>query len=205
MENFDYKPNSHKVKNEQASDSEEKRVSKVVSGNVKVKKKSEAAKLGDTLKDGLKDAKTYLVKDVLIPSAKKLFVDLVKNGADILAYGSAKPSSGRNIVDKVSFREAASRYWDGGRRADEPQRSSRFDYDEIKFDSRGDAERVLDALDDMIATYGYARVSDIYDCIGVSCDYTYNNYGWEHLGSARVVGTRDGFVLDLPRVIPLRR
>lgn len=201
MENFDYKPNSHKVKNEQTNNSEEKRVSKVVSGGVKAKKKSEAAKLGDTLKDGLKDAKTYLVKDVLIPSAKKLFVDLVKNGADILAYGSAKPSGGRNVVDKVSY----SRYWDKGVRTEEPRARSRFDYDEILFNSRGDAEMVLDSLDNLIATYGHARVSDLYDLVDISCDYTYQNYGWENLGTARVVGTRDGFVLDMPRAVVIRR
>lgn len=200
METFDYKPNSQRSKMEQAAKQEERKVSKVVNGPVKTKKKSDAAKLGDSLKDGIKEAKTYLIKDVLIPSAKKLFVDLVKNGADIIAYGSAKPSSGRPTVDKLSY--ASNRYWSGqGTQADIRSRS-RFDYDEIVFNNRGDAELVLDSLDNIIGTYGFARVSDLYELADLSCDYTYQNYGWDNLGTARVVMTRDGYVLDLPRAIP---
>ena len=201
MDTFDYKPNSHKAKAEQETATEKKRAEKVVRGNVEVKKKGETAKLGDTLKDGFKDAKEYLVKDVLIPSAKDLIVDMVTKGINILVRGSAAPSGKRPIVDKVSY----SKYWDKGSYREEPRARSRFDYDEIKFESRGDAELVLDRLDDLIDTYGHARVADLYDFVGVSCDYTYQNYGWFNLGTARVVATRDGYVLDMPRVEVIRR
>lgn len=203
MSTFDYQPNSHTAKAaRQEAATENKRVEKVVKGNVKTKKKSEAAKLGTTLKDGLKDAGAYIVKDVLIPAGKKLFVEMVNSGANILAYGSAKQSTSRSVVDKVSFRK----YWDEpGRRTEEPRARSRFDYDEITFDDKNDALAVLDGLDDLIATYGFARVSDLYQLVGKSCEYTCEYYGWDNLASARVVGTSEGYVLDMPRVIPNRR
>jgi hypothetical protein len=202
MDTFDYKPNSYKSKDEQANTTETKRVEKVVKGNVTTKKKSETAKLGDTLKDGLKDAKEYLVKDVLVPSAKDLIVDLVTKGINILVRGSAAPGNRRTIVDKVSYNN---KYWGKSDYREEARPRARLDYDEIEFKQRAEAEMVLDQLDNLIDTYGHARVADLYDLVGVSCDYTYQNYGWTNLGTARVVATRDGYVLDLPRVTPIRR
>ena len=203
MDTINYQPNSHKAKAEQQeSAGENRRVEKVVKGNVKTKKKSEAAKLGATLKDGFKDAAGYILKDVLIPSAKKLFVEMVNSGANILAYGSAKQSERRSPVDKVSFRK----YWDEpSRRVEEPRSQSRFDFDEIAFTDKADAMAVLDGLDDILAQYGFVRVSDIYALIGKSCEYTCEYYGWDNLSTARVVGTSEGYVLDMPRVIPYRR
>lgn len=203
MDTFNYQPNSYKAKAEQQERAaDNKRVEKVVKGNVKTKKKSEAAKLGNTLKGGLKDAASYIVKDVLIPSGKKLFVEMVNSGANILAYGSAKQSDRRpSVVDKVSFRK----YWDEpSRRVDDHRSQSRFDYDEMTFTDKNDALAVIDGLDDMIATYGFAKVSDLYALVGKSCEYTCEYYGWDNLSTARVVGTSEGYVLDMPRVIPYR-
>lgn len=203
MDTFDYKPNSHRAKVEQQEKAAEpKRADKVVTGNVKTKKKSGAAKIGSTLKEGFKDAVSYSVENVLIPSAKNLIVDMVTKGINILVRGSAEPSRSRSTVDKVSFRK----YWDEPtRRADEPKARTRFDYDEITFEYKNDALAVLEGLDDIIATYGFAKVSDIYTLIGKTCEYTCEYYGWDNLSTARVVGTSEGYVLDMPRVIPYRR
>ena len=78
------------------------------------------------------------------------------------------------------------------------------DYDDILFDTRGDAEAVLDAMNDIISQYGTVSVSDFYDLARVPNDnFTMNRYGWTNIGGATAVRVRDGYILKLPRAIPL--
>ena len=54
-------------------------------------------------------------------------------------------------------------------------------YDDILFDTRGDAEAVLDAMNDIISQYGTVSVSDFYDLARVPNDnFTMNRYGGVH-------------------------
>ena len=46
---------------------------------------------------------------------------------------------------------------------------------------------------------------DLYDLVGVSGDFTANNFGWTDLRSARVVRSREGFILDFPESEPLEK
>ena len=79
MEN--YKPNSHKSKEEQKKTSEKKKLDKVISGTAKVKKKSKTGKFADMfISEDARNVKSYIVSDVLIPAAKKLISDIVKDG-----------------------------------------------------------------------------------------------------------------------------
>lgn len=200
METYNYESNSHKSKQgESRAPAEQKRVEKVVKGSVTKKKKTVGSKIADDVA-GVTD---YLKKDVLIPSAKKLIVDLVKNGIDMLAYGSIDRRGDRSVVDRVSYDKRYVRSDD--RYPSVPQTRARFDYDQIEFRSRDDAEKVLTRMDEVIETYGHVRVSDLYDLMGMTCDYTCNDYGWTNLSTARVVRTRDGYVLDMPRIAPIRR
>lgn len=54
------------------------------------------------------------------------------------------------------------------------------------------------ALSDLIKTYGFAYVSDLYDIVNISNEYENTKYGWYDLTSASIKDTRDGYVLDLP-------
>ena len=200
MDSLDYKPNSHRSKIDQKSGSKERpQLEKIVKGPVKTKKKGPGAAILDTLKS----VGRYLYDDVVVPSVKKLFVDFVKNGAETIAWGSDGRERGRSVVDRVSY-DSFSKAPRQIRPSDSSR--SRFDFDSIVIDSRGEAEMVLNRLDEVIATYGHARVSDLYDLLGISCDYTYNDYGWTNLSTARVVPVRGGgFGFELPRVLPLHR
>lgn len=200
MEAFNYEANSHRSKQgEPKAPTEGKRVEKVVSGAVTRKKKT----VGSKIAEDVTNVKTYLLKDVLIPSAKKLIVDLVKDGIEMLAYGSSGRRGERSIVDRVSYDKRYIR--DDDRYRSAPTTRARFDYDQIEFRSKDDADKVLTRLDEVIETYGHARVSDLYDLMGMSCDYTCNDYGWTNLSTAKPIRTRDGYVLDMPRAMPIRR
>lgn len=208
MDTFDYRSNSHKSKAEQETKPKEReKLEKVVTGTVTIKQKSGFAKFFDSFfGDSLKNVGSYLRDDVFIPAAKRTIVDLVNNGIEGVVYGSRGRDPRRSPVDKVSYNEP---YYDyrSSRYPQEPVRNvARFDYDMLSCRSRGDAEMVLTRLDEVIATYGQVRVSDLYDLLGVSCDYTYNDYGWTNLSTARVVPLRGGgYGFDLPRANPLHR
>jgi hypothetical protein len=203
MDTFDYTSNSHRSKIDQDKKPEErKKLEKVVKGTVTTKKKSGVFKLADSIfADNAKNVGSYLKDEVFIPSAKKLLVDLIKNGAETLFYGSVDRSRRGSVVDRVSYDS-----FSNSRRYEEPRQRVAFDYDQICINDRGEAEMVLARLDEVIDTYGWARVSDLYDLIGVTCDYTCNNYGWNNLSTARVVLARGGgYKFDLPRALPIHR
>ena len=141
--------------------------------------------------------KSYILVDVLIPSAKKAISDIIKNGIDMLLYGSTGRSRD-SIAGKISY----SGYYNGDRRQlSNTQGRTRYSYDDIFFDTRGEAEEVLSRMDELIEMYGLVRVADLYDLVGITGDYTDNKYGWKNIRNARVERTRDGYAIKLPRAL----
>ncbi len=197
MEN--YPSNSHKAREEVA----EKKVEKVVSGKTSTKKKSGIRKLSDTfLSEDVSNVKSYIFSEVLLPAAKKLVSDIVTNGIDMLLYGEIKNKKGNS--SKVSY----SRYYDDRRDRSRDYRSpvvrNNFDYDEIIFETRGDAEAVLDAMYDILNQYKVVSVAELYDLASITThNYTCNNYGWIDLRGSSVVRVRDGYILKLPRALAI--
>lgn len=194
MEN--YPSNSHKAREEVA----EKKVEKVVSGKTSTKKKSGIRKLSDTfLSEDVRNVKSYIFSEVLLPAAKKLVSDIVTNGTNMLLYGEIKNKKGNS--SKVSY----SRYYDDrSRDYRSPVVRNNFDYDEIIFETRGDAEAVLDAMYDILNQYKVVSVAELYDLASITThNYTCNNYGWIDLRGSSVVRVRDGYILKLPRALAI--
>lgn len=181
----------------------EKRVDKITTGAIKTKKKSEIRKFADVfIEDDINTVKSYIKNEILIPRVRQLLYDIGEGVLNAIFSGRGRDRS-RTTVDKVSYDSYYGNRRDD-RRRDEYQPRHTLDYDEIRFVSRGDAEDVLDRLDEMIETYGMARVGDIYDMIGKSCPYTAYNYGWTDLREAKVARYGSDYALDLPKARPLR-
>lgn len=206
--NTNYKPNSNKFKEEQrrAATEEKPKVQKVVNGPVAVKKKTGVQKFADTFfNNDVPKIKNYIVSDVLIPSLKKAISDIVRNGIDMVLYGEAgRSKDNKTPGSRVSYRS----YYDNpvGSRDSERNKSSRsvFDYDDIEFTSRGDAEITLAQMEDIIERYGFVKVADYYDLAGVSIDnHCTNNYGWTDLRTASISRVRDRYVINLPKALPI--
>ena len=51
--------------------------------------------------------------------------------------------------------------------------------------------------------YDLVRVSDMFDLSGVTGSYTDNNYGWTDIRSAEIQRVRDGYVIKMPRALPI--
>lgn len=192
------KGNSFKSK--EAAKAPEKKVEAVVSGKARTKKNP-----GKKIKNAIvaSDSKTigsYIFADVLIPRLKDIIAETIKSSADIAIYGEAGASKRKQgSASKIQYN---SLYNGPARTAPSlPQRNNSLDYDDIVFDTRGDAERVLEAMFDILNTYDSVSVLDLYDLADVSCtNYQANKYGWKALGGAKTERTRDGsYALVLPR------
>ena len=183
---------------------EEKRVEKIVKGKVTVKK-NEMRRFTDIfILEDISKVKDYIIHDVLIPTLKETIYDIVTNSLDISLFGgrgSSSKRSRRSTADTVSYTNYGSmnRSDDRGRRT----RPTIYSYDDIVIPTRGEAEAVLERMDELLETYEQVRVADLYELVGVTGEYTDNKYGWVNLQNADVVRVRNGYKIKLPRAVPL--
>ena len=186
-----YQSNSHSSK--------EKKVEKVIDGEVKTRKQPLSKKIQDTfLSDDVEDVKGYLFFDVLIPNAKKTIQELIESGTNMMLWGSAN----RNQKSKSPYRS----YDKESQKARIKETSTRRtikDYRELIFETRSQAEEVLSNMSDLIVDYGEVNIADLKDLAGITSDFTDNKYGWVDLRGAKVVMVKDGYIIDLPRPILL--
>ena len=203
MEDYNYKSNSHKSKESTVTENtSEKKVEKIVNGVVKSKKKTGFGKFRDAIiSEDAENVKSYILLDVVIPALKKGIFDTITNGLDMVLYGENGRNRRRGNSSTVSY----NRYYDDERRRSRPSMRSdqRYSYDDIILESRGEAEEVLARMDELIDTYEVVSVADLYDLVGIQGRHTDNKYGWTSMRAASVVRTRDGYMLKLPKALPL--
>ena len=194
----EYKSNSHKSRQNQNDDIPEKKVEKVVSGSVKSKKKNGLQKITNVfVPEDVDDVKSYIFEDIVVPAVKDIILDAVRAflGVNGTSRGRSSTSS------KISYRKY---YDDRYRRDSAPTRTTTgYDYDDIILETRGEAEDVLERMEELIDMYQLVSVADFYDLVGVSGNYTDNKYGWTNVRNASVVRVRDGYMIKLPKALPL--
>lgn len=200
----EFKPNSHKYKEEQKRlPAERPAVEKVVKGNVKVKK-NEMRKFKDVfISEDMHNVGSYVLMDVLVPAIKDAIEDIVTNGIRMILRGETGSRKSSSNASKVSY----SRFYDDRRdgRSSETRSRSSYSYDDITFETRGDAELALERMSELIDAYGEASVADLFDLAGQTGSYTDNRYGWTNIRSAKVYRTRDGYMIEFPKAMPLNR
>lgn len=202
MEN--YKSNSYKSKEAgvvQKGNSADKNVKKIVTGNVKLKKKSEVKKFSSLfVSEDVTNIKSYILLDVIIPNVKRVISDVIINSVEMALFGEVSSRKKNSGSRGASYQ----RYYERDDRKERDTRAKRdYDYDDIVLDSRGDADDVLRTLDDYVDEYGSANVADLYELVGKTAPYTANKYGWTDLRNASVERTRDGYWLRLPKALQL--
>lgn len=77
--------------------------------------------------------------------------------------------------------------------------------EQFAFSTRQDAQKVLEYLRGKIATYGSASVLDYYEAVNEPVDYMMANQGWMDLSTAQIRIAPEGFIIDMPRPIALKR
>lgn len=206
----EYQSNSHRSKELQKVESAapaERKVQKVISSGQAKTRVNNGRKLADIfISEDAANIKSYIFMDVLVPAIKKAISDIVTDGVSMLLYGGKGSSrSGDRIsasTPKVSYRN----YYDDGRdRRDGYAARVRFDYADISFPSRGSAEAALSQMIEILDRYPFVTVADLYEMAGLEreCPHTANKYGWTKLNTADVVRVSDGYVIKLPKAMPI--
>lgn len=199
---MDYKPNSNRFKEQQKEVAvEKKKIERVTTGKVKVKKKSGLQKMaGAMFAEDIDKVKSYILMDVLLPTIADGVTDVLKKSIDAI-FG--RSSSGRDSKSsRVSYRS----FYDAPSKGNASSSRAKgvYDYDDIVFTTRGEAEEVLDRMDELVEKYNNVSVAEYYDLAGVSSEYTSNKYGWTDIHTAKIVRVSgDGYMIKLPRVMPL--
>lgn len=200
----DYGPNSNKYKAEQNKEAaSEKRVQKVVSGPV-ITKKNELRKLTSIFAPGdVRNVGSYIVWDVIVPAIKDALEDVVINGTRMILRGDTGPRDRFNSKDRFGYVDYSKRSISKPYPSSDSKPRAIPSYDDIILRDRGEAEYVLDQMRAVLDQYKIVRVADLYDLVGQTAPFTANRYGWTNLSNATVERIREGYLLKLPRAMPI--
>lgn len=172
----------------------------------RVKKKSFLQRMGETfLGEDTGNVGQYIIGEVLIPAAKSTIQDMVSGGIEMLLFGESGGRSrsrrdrGKTVVSYGSYFKKDRYDRDSRETRRVPGYHNRLEG--IVFESRGEAEIVLDGLVDLLDEYETVSIADFYELAGIEnmIEFTDNGWGWQNLSRARVIHTRDGFEVEFPR------
>lgn len=166
--------------------------------------------------DGFEGVGRYLTHDVVVPAIKDIVVNSVTSGINMMVYGSEgapRRSQWRNTgsssvyTPRTNYSQSYSRpkpqtRVQGNQRDmyDVQDKRYGFNSEEYIMENRQEAVSVLERLVEQCDEYGWVSIADFYDLIGIDTTYTDNNYGWTDLRMAKVIVSRGGYSLRLPRV-----
>lgn len=184
---------------------ERKKIEKVVKSRVTTQKKSLGQKFGETfLSDESGGVGLYIFNDVLIPALKDTFVDMVEGAINMAFYGDTRRRSrgrssfSRGSVERISYDD---RFGSHSKRRSAPRGRARYEMDNLVFDSRADADTLLDTLTEYLDKYDSVSVGDVFESLDIPTQANDFRYGWYELGGAHIRKSRNGgYVLEMPRL-----
>lgn len=183
-------------------------IEKVTTGSVKKQKKSLSKRVIDALFDQKVDeAIDYAKQNVIKPGIRRLIFDAFMGSLSMIFFGDARGYYGGGQGGRTGGgARGYDRIYDSRDRRGESRRRSSLEVSDILFETREDAERVLDRLYSDLERYGKVRVADLYSAAGVTGNslWTDSNYGWFNLDRAMPYPTAEGWMLDLPPCESLR-
>lgn len=216
MEN-EFPPNSHTKREvrttrsvEKAEAPEKKEVAQIAKGKVTRRKKPLYRQFLDSFRpEDNRGFLEYTVLEVIVPGIKDNLADAATTAIEhALGVGGSRPSSRRrrggggggytsyNRMSSGRSRDPRDRDRDR-----DDRRSSResVDHTEVVFDSRVEAEEILETMYEMMSKYDAVTRRDLLSMAGEPHSFTDEDWGWTDLRGARVHRVREGYLLDLPR------
>lgn len=186
---------------EEDTPKDDKHIEAVAQGTKVSKSKSKARRIAEIFVGGdLKETAVHVRDDVAIPALKNFLYDSLSEGLQRILWGETRNDRRRNSThrDYVGY----------SRRAREPrpmpQTNTRYSrvaqgFDDIVLATRTEAESVLSRMYDLIERYNMVTVAEFYSLVGISAEFTDENWGWRDLRSANIQHIRDGFRINLPK------
>jgi hypothetical protein len=200
---------------------EPKKIEKITTGEVHLRKKSLGKRFAETFFGGTaKGAAQYVVLEVLLPTAKDAIFDAFSQGVERFLFGDSR-GGGRRTINRhspvsghngyVSYNRYADPRGPSRREREEPRALSKraranHELDEIVVASRAEANAVLARMAYIIDTYDVCSISDLYKMVDIAPEFTDEKWGWtstDQIDDAKPVRVNGGYVLDLPKPVPI--
>lgn len=176
-----------------------------------VKKKTAAQKLlSSFIKSDAVNVKDYIIFDVLLPTVRDTFFDIVTNslamtlGVDIPTRRNSSRSSKDN--SRVRYDEAYRRSYQDTERRQRREREDFIDFGEVLLKdsddrkvTKRDAEEVVLQLMGIVDRYGDCSIADLYQKVGIKPEWTDYDYGWKDVSSASTYPVDEGYMIRMPR------
>lgn len=188
---------------------EPRKAERVVTNEVKSRPKSIGKRMRDALIGGdSKSAFQYAISTVVIPHVKDLLSEAANELIQQLVFGESRGRGSRtrtsgytnyNRLSGPSRRTVSS----SPRQDRETITLRRREEEELIFDSRVDAQNVLEAMNDFLEEYHLVSVADLKAMIDKTSTHTDHKWGWEDLQGSEIRMIRGGYLLILPKTVPL--
>lgn len=149
----------------------------------------------------------YVFERVVIPACQNLAVNTINSIARGVFLGEGAINTFRENGNKptTGYTPYGSMYQNGSSaRSASHKTPGRFQFDELDYADYGEAQLVLDALDECIANAGVATIADMYAASDRTCPYTGYYYGWKDISKARIIQEGDRWWLKMPRAIEIK-
>lgn len=188
-------------------------LSKVNKTSVKVAQPSKIQKFKDTfIAQDLHTVTSYVWEYTVVPYIKGAIVNAGKSFIENLIMGtSSTPTQHTTQTNYYNrYSSISSIDYTGRSRPIQTSPQPRGEqYRELTFATEEEAKYVLNQLNDQIEVYGKACAGAMYDELGITVPFTYNDYGWRDLRAAKIEKrlSPDGvirFALVLPRLVYIR-
>lgn len=186
----------------------EKNLEPIEGISAKARKKPLGSKIAETFTgDDVSSVSDYVIFDVVVPAFKNLLFDVVSEGSRRMLFGAT--GGGRSIAsttrgghtpyNRIAAKGAGVIASDAPRSISRTARAT-HDFRELVFETRGEAEVILERLREALAEYDNVTVADMYELAQITAGFTDHNWGWvgTDLNQARVKPVSAGYLLDMP-------
>ena len=206
IDNMDYPSNAN-----MSSDQSKQTVH--VTSAIKSTPKEKSAKAngikGFLLQQDFRDIKD-VINDIVRPLIRAWIYSFIEDTLNaigssfqMMIFGDVRYKTNSRVGDKVSYNN-----YSKSKTANlAPSISSSVISDSINYESRGDAEAVLESMRRQLEEYQVVTVSQMYEFSNLKPpNWTTTTYGWTDLTDARIRRDYDGdYFIDLPRAKPIGR
>lgn len=208
--------NSHRAREEEARNTKPE-VKKVVEGKVVVRRKSIWRRMTENLFVNRFDVVVdHVIGEVIVPALKLTVVDAGTSLLDRMILGEggrvmgARASSllGQSIGtygQQTNYNKIGNQI--PGAQQHVPNITSQgrtsHNISEVVLPTRLDAEAVIDNMFRRCSDYNSVTVADFYELCGITPNWTDDKFGWTDIRGAGVLRVGGGFIVNLPRPIPL--
>lgn len=152
--------------------------------------------------EDIDDVKSYIFKEVFVRGVKDIIFEAFR------AFWYPGGGGGKKGGGLKKAHTSYERYYDDGYSVRPVQRATpkttSFNIQSISFDTRREAQDVLDEMIEHLLQYEKISVSRLYDFCGITPPVSSNKFGWFSLAGSETVTLDDGtYGLRLPKPQPL--